>query len=425
MVRIKIISAIRLVLIALLIHSLLPSLGSAQIPTWTSIGPEGGWVRAFVQDPSNSQVMYLIGDGGRRWVYKSTDKGQTWTNISMIWESIYTLAIDPKNPSILYAGGINDVHKSVDGGFTWTTQDFNKRDSYVNDVIVDPNDSDIIHTCGYYWNGSKSIPFYYRSTDAGVTWSCHHPVQDQHYANAVAVDPNNSDVIYLGCRGAHGKVYKSTNGGQDWTDISSIINREIHDIEIDPTNSNNVIAASYSSIYRSTNRGDTWMKNNGNAYGYKLAFDPYNPNIIYAAYYNLCFRSTDGGISWNNISSGLYGYNCYSLIVDWESPENIFIATRAGVFRSHNSGGSWTHSNSGLLLARIDALKLAPSSPTTMYIAFADNAVYKTTNAIGKTGSQLSFEWTRLPEFLSCGDITSFAIAPDNPDVLYALEGYG
>jgi len=425
MIHIKFISAIRLVLVSLFIGSLFYSSGSAQISTWASIGPEGGWIRALVQDPSNSQVMYLIGEGGRRWVYKSTDKGQTWTEISMIWESIYALAIDSNNPSILYVGAINDVHKSVDGGYTWTTQDFNKRDSYVNDVIVDPNDSDIIHTCGYYWTGSQSIPFYYRSTDAGASWSYHHPVQDQHYANAVAVDPNNPDVIYLGCRGAYGKVYKSTNGGQNWTDISSIINSNIYDIEIDPTNSDRIIAASYSGIYRSTNGGDTWMKNSGYAYGYKLALDPNNPNTIYAGYYNNCYRSTDGGINWTSVSDGLYGYRCYGLFVDGESPENIFMANQAGIFRSQNSGDSWTPSNSGLLLAKIDALKLAPSSPTTMYIAFADDAVYKTTNALGKTGSQPSFGWTRLPEFLSCGDITSFAIAPDNPDELYALEGYG
>ena len=400
-----------------------------QNASWESLGPEGGWILALAQHPTESNILYAAPYGFPCRLQKSTDKGNTWTEVSQVYGYIESLAIDPNNPSTIFGFYYNRVNKSTNGGAAWNENRFDGH--YFYGGTVDPNDSNILHAYGRHDDGSEWRTCYFRSTDGGTSWSAHYLFSTVSYSHsyAVASDPTNSAVVYVtGYYRAdneyHGFIYRSTDGGESWMNKSYGTDGYIYDIVTDPT-SGKLYVASGSGIYRSTNRGDHWDKNNGWASGYKLTINPNNPDMIFAGDYDRCFRSTDGGVNWNVYTTGLSGGECTNIIADNGDVNNVFYANATGFFKSTDGGVTWFPSNSGLLIANITALKLVPTVPTTMYIAFDNNAVYKTTNAMGKSHIPSAVIWNRLPEFYACHNIAAFAIPHDNPDYVYAMEGGG
>ena len=405
---------------------------NGQNTSWESLGPEGGWISELIQHTSNGNILYAahapLGGSFCR-ILKSTDRGSTWTELSQIYGYILCLTSDPNNSSTMYAFDGPCVHYSTDGGVTWN-------ENYFTDLsfrygMVDPNDSNLLHACGQHYDGSDRRVCYYRSTDGGSNWSVHYvlPAFYLSYPTSIKPDPTDSDIIYAGgyiYTGTefHGYVYRSIDGGSSWEDVSSGTEGWTFDLLVDPT-SGKVYAVSRSGVYRSTDHGDHWEKNDTWAEGDILAMDPNNTDILFAGSYDRCFKSTDGGVTWTFYTSGLFGGTCETIVIDRENPETVFLGNPAGFFKSVDGGATWTPSNSGLLMANITALKLVPSMPTTMYVAFDNNAVYKTNNAMGKMVTPSVPIWERLPEFYSCHNIAAFAIPHTDPDHVYAMEGGG
>ncbi len=400
-----------------------------QTETWVSLGPEGGWIDILTQHPSNSNILYAAPYGYPCRIHKSTDKGNTWTELSQIFAYVYDLAIDPNTPSTMYAFYSNRIFKSTDGGLTW---DDNRVDNYsFYGGKVDPNNSNLLHAYGRHHDGVQWNTSYFKSTDGGDSWSNYNPLppNDYSYPYCMKPDPTNSEVAYIAGYYRPGPdnvsfLFRTTNGGTSWVNVASGTDGWIQDIVIDPT-SGRVYAISGSGVFRSTNRGDHWDKNNGWAGGYRLALNPNDPNFLIAGDYNRCFNTIDGGVNWKKTTTAKNRGACQTNISDRENTNNVFYGNTAGFFKSTDGGVTWFTSNSGLLVANITALKLIPTTPTTMYIAFDNNAVYKTINAIGKPATPALDIWERLPEFYSCHNIAAFEIPPTNPDHLYAMEGGG
>ena len=146
--------------------------------TWTSLGPahQGGRTRALLIDPNNPNLMYAGGvDGG---VWKSTDAGANWTATSDLLGNIavVTLAFDPQNSSVIYAGtgegffNIDAIRgagifRSIDAGATWNqlASTNNSNFFYTMKILVSPRDSQRL------WAATRTGVF--RSLDAGATWT--------------------------------------------------------------------------------------------------------------------------------------------------------------------------------------------------------------------------------------------------------------
>ena len=245
----------------------------------------------------------------------------------------------------------------------------------IADLAVDPDNF------AHYFVGAASGSIW-KTTNDGITYK---PVFDHHGVYSIgclAMDPNNSNVIWAGTGennhqraiGYGNGIYKSNDDGKTWKNMGLKESRQIGEILIDPRNSDVVYVAAEGSIwgpneergvFKTTDGGKTWEKvlfiseNTGVA---NLAFEPGNPDVIYAgaeqrrrrqftkigggpesAYY----KSTDAGKTWNKLTNGIPDVDKGGMeIVVAPSNPNIvyamFEATeKGGTYRSNDRGASF------------------------------------------------------------------------------------
>jgi hypothetical protein len=197
------------------------------------------------------------------------------------------------------------------------------------------------------------------------------------YGYVLAIDPSTPATVYAGTDG--GAVFKSTNGGGNWTAM------------------------------------DTGLTSN---YGYVLAIDPSTPATVYAGTNGGVFKSTNGGENWTAMNTGLTNSNVSALTIDPNTPATVYAGTNGGgVFKSTNGGENWTAMNTGLTNQGVFALALDPSTSATVY-AGTNSGVFKSAN-----GGE---NWTAMNSGLTNQDVSALAVDPMNPSILYAgTEGGG
>jgi len=399
--------------------------------TWVPIGPEGGAVAKFFQDPANGNNLYLLSGTYPAVLMKSTNKGNSWTAFSTIQGSAASFTVNAKKPSEMYMGGYYNFSRSTDSGASWTSNYQNNRSFYA--VSVDSFNQNVLYGCGYEYNGSGYLMAYFKSTDKGNTWSSSvMPVtMETGYANAMAVESKNPKNIWIGGYIVSGsevlpKLFKTTNGGTSWIDATGKISATVVDILIDSTNVKRIFLLTQAGFLKSTDNGLSWSPNSGFLYGYKLAQDPKNKNTLYIGSSSQIYKSTDAGVNWNAYTNGLSSAGmCNGIVVDKTNSANVFYGGSTGFFKSTDGGQNWNAFSGGLLLANITSLKMTQGSPPVLYAAFSGDGLYKTTNPTGKAEKPEAVTWTKLPRFYDCHNLTDLQVSPIDPNVLYAFEGGG
>ncbi len=154
-----------------------------------------------------------VGDG----VYKSTDAGATWTNVGLgDAQQIASMAVDPHDPNVVFVAALGHpygpnsergIYRTLDGGRTWERVLYRGDDVGAFDVIIDPHDSKTIYATLWAarqapWEigGSFEIPGsgIYKSTDGGATWAqLTQGVPARIGRTEIAVAPNNANVVYV------------------------------------------------------------------------------------------------------------------------------------------------------------------------------------------------------------------------------------
>ena len=221
----------------------------------------------------------------------------------------------------------------------------------------------------------------WKTTNAGDKWT---PVSDKaHLENigAIAVAPSDANVIYVGT-GEPGLrsditygngMWKSTDGGKNWTHIGLEDTRHIAKVLIDPRDPNLVLVAAIGhaygpnaerGVFRSTDGGKTWAKvlyKDDKTGAVDLVFDPHNPRIVYAALYQELrtpwsfssggpgsgiYKSSDEGATWTQLKGhglpeGLLGRTGLAVGVDSSTVYARIEAQKGGLYVSDNAGGNW------------------------------------------------------------------------------------
>ena len=271
-------------------------------------------VNVVAIDPLNPSTLYA-GLGGRstkaRGVFKSTDGGNTWRSSGLAGWNIQAIAIDPKQSSTVYAG----PHKSTDGGATW-----NQMNNFaaIGELTIDPITPTTIYAIG---NGIQcgdafTPPTFQKSTDGGATWNSVRNGASFFGAHSLVLDPENPSTLYA----LAGNLFESTDGGSNWR-IPYAGNHNFVRLAIDPEHPSTLYLSDPSSnIFKSTDRGRTFAMPTrlGNSLN-QLIVDPTNSSTIYAALSSAeqsggVFKSTDGGQTWN--ATDLIGMSINTLAID-------------------------------------------------------------------------------------------------------------
>lgn len=256
--------------------------------TWAAVnaGLTNLYVFALAINPASSATLYAGTHGAG--VFKSTDSGGTWaaTNTGLTNLSVGALAIDPAAPATLYAGEFDGgVFKSSDSGGTWTAVNTGLRSPYVEALAIDPAAPATLYA-------GTNGPQVFKSTDSANTWGATGPGPNNPWGYgsvfALAINPVTPATLYAGTD--YG-LFKSTDGGGSWTDISTDLTRIVLSLAVDPVNPATLYAGtSVGGVFKSTNADNGWTPFNaglGNLHVKALAIDPSTSRI---------YAGTDNGV---------------------------------------------------------------------------------------------------------------------------------
>lgn len=296
---------------------------------------------------------------------------------------ITCLAVSPTNSNVVYAGTPGaGVYKTTNAGQSWQPIFDTQSSLYIGAISIDPNNSNVI----YVGTGDPSIPFtvfvgdgLYKSSDAGLTWT-NIGLSSSKIINKILINPNNSSEIYVSANGNpiqadnNRGVYKSSNGGLNWSQVLFIDNQTgVSDMVMNPNNPNEIYATSMTCIrnatvnirasnstrvYKTTNGGSTWsVMNNGlpntKVNRYNICMSKQNPSKLYVAVSDSTFSmegvyvTTNGGGSFSplgnsGISSNYSNFGWYfgELEVNPSDDDEIYIGG-IELHKSNDGGNNW------------------------------------------------------------------------------------
>ena len=251
--------------------------------------------------------------------------------------------------------------------------------------------------------------------------------------NVLQFDPNNSNTIWVGSPG--GGIWKSQDGGLSWTSKGdNVPNLGVSDIAIDPNNSNIIYAATGDfdgsqnrsiGVIKSTDGGENWNLTGLNFditqsfFIAHIIIDPNNSNILFATTNNAIYKSSDAGVSWAIKKSLSGGFN--DILFKKGEPTIMYATSNSGDFyTSSNSGSSWTKAPYNFASGRLD-ISLTEDDSNFIF-AITSSTFYKSTNS-GTT-------WTTVPhpaQFNSQGNYNqTLTIAPNNKNLILVggVNGY-
>jgi photosystem II stability/assembly factor-like uncharacterized protein len=349
----------------------------AQEP-WSVAGPPGGDARAFAVVPGQPGHLYLGTTSS--WLYETTDEGASWRRLAKLdpidGYVLDSIVVDSANPSTLYVGAWKDsdgggLWISHDAGHTWAEQAAFKGKP-IHALAQAPSDPQTLV--------AGTLQGVFRSTNGGATWSEISPPgsSEIHEIESLAIDPANPDIIYAG---TWHLPWKTTDGGKTWHNIKQgvIVDSDVFSIIVDPEHSHTVYMSACSGIYKSDNAGALFRKIQGIPSEARrtrvLMQDPENRQVVYAGTTEGLYKTLNGGKTFQRMTDADVVVN--GVYVDPRDSNRVLLATdRGGVLTSNDAGATFTQSNQGISERKVAALLVDRSDPARLYAGVVNDKKY-------------------------------------------------
>ena len=350
------------------------------------VGPaRGGRVTAVAGHAGEEGTFYMGAVGGGVW--KTTDYGQSWVNVSdgyFSTGSIGSIRVAPSNPRVIYVGTGSDgirsnviagkgVYRSDDAGETWS--DLGLHDTgQIGAVLVHPLDPDLVYVAalGHAFGRNRDRGVY-RSSDGGANWEQVLFTSDSVGAIDLEMHPTDPNTIYaamwrgerkpwtiisgMEASGREDGIWRSRDGGDSWTLLeeglpSGLIGKI--DLAVSPDDPARVYALVETKepeegLYRSDDAGSTWrMVTNQKPlmdrpfYYTNVDADPTDADVVYVNATRF-WKSTDGGATFERRSTP-HGDN-HDMWINHIDPLVMIQSNDGGANVTRDGGVTWSTQN--------------------------------------------------------------------------------
>ncbi|MEM9894960.1 MAG: glycosyl hydrolase [Bacteroidota bacterium] len=416
---------------------------------WREIGPFRGGRSAAVTGVSGKPNLFYMGATGGG-VWRTKNAGGSWENISdgFFGGSIGSIAVSEWDNNVIYVGGGevtvrgnvssgNGLWKSADAGDSWEKIGL-EQSRHVPRIRIHPKDPDLVYAAvlGDLYRPTQERGVY-KSDDGGATWRRVLFVNENAGAVDLIMDPTNPRILYastwrirrtpysLESGGEGSALWKSTDGGENWTNISSNEGLPkgiwgISGITVSPVNPDKVwaiIENKDGGVYHSADGGESWKLINKERklrqrawYYTRIYADTQDEDIVYVM--NVRYhKSTDGGKSYKTYNAP-HGDH-HDLWIAPEDNQRMVIADDGGAQVSFDAGESWsTYLNQPT--AQFYRVTTDNSFPYRIYGAQQDNSTIRIDHR--SSGRYITEEnW----ESTAGGESAHLAPNPDNSEIVY------
>jgi photosystem II stability/assembly factor-like uncharacterized protein len=296
---------------------------------WYSISNSIDNIGVFVLKISPAGDVYA---GTLRSIYKSTDQGLTWNKVDSSYpQNGYAEDITfDLSGNIYVPNSYAGVYKSTDAGNSWTLYSNGLPSSlYVRRIEFTSNN--ILFVSDLY----RGI---YKSTDFGVSWIQSNTGLDSTFY-VTSFNSNSSGEIFIATAG--NGPFKSTDNGNSWVSIKGDLSL-LYTSDIDFTSNGDLYLTIIQQLYKSTNGGTNWtnITTMFNGLGFQSIYADNNNNVWATTSNSGIIKSTDGGSTWDNYTSGLTSTLINSLVAD--AAGNLYAAIEGkGLYSSTDNGNTW------------------------------------------------------------------------------------
>jgi photosystem II stability/assembly factor-like uncharacterized protein len=315
---------------------------------WVENGAPVPYVHADIHSVNyiNDSTLYAGCDGG---VYKTTDKGLTWTDIShnMSIAQVYRIGLSASDPDLWLTG-----HQDNGTNLRKGTTDSMKLSGDGMECFIDRTGNSVMYASLH--NG-----WFHRSTDSGYSWTDISPMlkENAEWVAPWCQDPAEPNTLWAG----YENVWRSVDKGTNWIKMGTLpTNGTIIDMQVAPSN-NQVLyvckrdVSTYpytSTLYKTADGGTTWFNVTsnlpvGSAMITAIAVKPIDPNTVWVCFSGYSagtkvYKTTDGGDSWTNVSAGLPNLPINCIRTDPASSfDALYLGSDVGVYYLDNSFASW------------------------------------------------------------------------------------